>query len=200
MPIENLLPWLITKLRKIVALGRAGQVKLALKCFAFPADLFLQRAAGGTHDCGNPHSGTGLDTHSMPAHISPFALVMNAMSFISCHSPSQWSHISLLFLEQATGLLLTLEPLNCYGMFSLPLSLPSFFKNLIPQGTILLPHRFSCISSFLFLYVLLNNLHKILRKWFHIIFSLVCLLQRHEILKKAGIMSAMLCIDCACTY
>lgn len=128
MPIENLQPWLITKLRKIVALGRAEQVKLALKCFAFPADLFLQRAAGGTHGCGNPHSGTGLDTHSMPTHISPFVLVMNAMSFISCHSPSQWSHISLLFLEQATGLLLTLEPLNCYGMFSLlPLSLPSFF-------------------------------------------------------------------------
>lgn len=37
------------------------QVKLVLKCFAFPVDLSLQRAAWNTHDCVNPHSGTGLD-------------------------------------------------------------------------------------------------------------------------------------------
>ena len=119
----------------MVALGRAVQVNLALKSFAFPADLCLQRAAGGTRDCGNPHSDTGLDTQSMPTHISPSVPVMSAVGFISCHSLSQWSHISLLFLEQATRLLLALEPLNCYGMFSrLPLSLPSLFKSYSPRN------------------------------------------------------------------
>lgn len=134
MSIESLIPWLITKLREIVALGKVEQAKLALKSFAFPADLCLQRAAGGTRDCGNPH-GTGLDTQSMPTHISPSLLVLNAMCFISCHSLSQWSHISLLFLEQAIRLLLALEPLNCYGMFSLlPLSLPTLFKSYSPRN------------------------------------------------------------------